>query len=59
MPPNFSAANTGSHIGAIEKGNLADLAILNSNPLDDISHASDIDSVIKNGVTYPAGSLIR
>ncbi len=51
--------NTGGHIGAIEKGDLADLAILNSNPLDDISHASDIDSVIKNGVTYPAGSLTR
>ena len=51
--------NTGGHIGAIEKGDLADLAILNSNPLDDIAHASDIDSVIKNGVTYPAGSLIR
>ena len=33
----------GSHIGSIEKGNFADLVILNSNPVDDIAHASDID----------------
>src|SRR5213595_1845330 len=47
----------GSHIGKIEKANFADLVILNSNPLDDITHASDIDTVIKNGVLYPASEL--
>jgi len=41
-------------IGTIKPGNLADLVILRSNPLDDISHASDIESVFKNGVLYPA-----
>jgi hypothetical protein len=30
------------------------LVILNSNPLGDISHGSDIESVKKNGVLYPA-----
>ena len=49
----------GSHIGSIEKGNFADLVILNSNPVDDIAHASDIDTVIKNGVAYPADSILR
>ncbi len=34
-------------------------SILNSNPLDDIAHASDIDTVIKNGVVYPADSILR
>jgi len=35
------------------------LVILNSNPLDDIAHASDIDTVIKNGVIYPADSILH
>jgi imidazolonepropionase-like amidohydrolase len=50
---------TGAHIGKIENGNFADLVILNSNPLDDISHASDIDTVIKNGVVYRADSILH
>src|SRR3984893_3262101 len=49
---------TGTHIGKIESGYFADLVILKSNPIDDIAHASDIDSVIKNGVIYPADSLL-
>src|ERR1700726_2380151 len=49
---------TGAHIGKIEKGCFADLVILKSNPADDIAHASDIDTVIKNGVVYPADSLL-
>jgi imidazolonepropionase-like amidohydrolase len=50
---------TGAHIGKIENGYLADLVILNSNPLDDIAHASNIDTVIKNGVVYPANSILH
>ena len=45
---------TGPKIGAIAPGNFADLVILKSNPADDIARASDIDSVMKNGVVYPA-----
>ena len=51
--------DTGAHIGKVDNGNFADLVILNSNPLDDIARASDIDSVIKNGVVYPADSILR
>jgi imidazolonepropionase-like amidohydrolase len=51
--------STGPQIGAIEQGKLADLVILNSNPLDDIAHASDIESVIKNGVIYSADSILQ
>src|SRR5213594_3210577 len=47
----------GAHIGSIDKGNFADLVILKSNPIDDIKNASDIDSVMKNGVLYPAQEL--
>jgi imidazolonepropionase-like amidohydrolase len=50
---------TGPHIGSIDKGNFADLVILKSNPIDDIKNASDIDSVVKNGIIYPANSLAR
>jgi imidazolonepropionase-like amidohydrolase len=49
----------GARIGKVEKGYFADLVILNSNPLDDIAHASDIDAVIKNGVVYPADSILH
>src|SRR4029077_10874967 len=49
---------TGTHIGEIDNGYFADLVILNSNPIDDIAHASDINTVIKNGVAYAANSLL-
>src|SRR5881398_213399 len=48
---------TGAHIGKIDNGYLADLVILKSKPVDDIAHASDIDSVIKNGVLYTSSAL--
>ena len=51
--------DTGAHIGRVAPGFFADLVILNSNPLDDIAHASDIDMVIKNGVVYPADSILH
>jgi imidazolonepropionase-like amidohydrolase len=50
---------TGAHVGKIQNGNFADLVILNSNPLDDIAHASDIASVMKNGALYPADSILN
>src|SRR5690242_5828614 len=50
---------SGAHIGKLEKGCFADLVMLKSNPVEDIAHASDIDSVIKNGVTYPADSILK
>lgn len=48
----------GAKIGSLKPGNYADLVILKSNPLDDIAHASDIDTVIKNGVVYQADSIL-
>jgi len=54
----FFGGDTGGHIGKIDKGNFADLVILNSNPVDDIAHASDIESVMKNGVLYSAKDLL-
>jgi imidazolonepropionase-like amidohydrolase len=48
----------GARIGTIAPGQFADLVILNSNPMDDIAHASDIQMVVKNGIVYPVDSLI-
>ena len=50
--------DTGAHIGKIEDGYFADLVVLNSDPSNDIGKASDIDSVIKGGVVYPAASIL-
>src|SRR3989441_3444278 len=50
--------DTGARIGKAENGYFADLVILNSSPLDDIAHASDIATLIKNGVVYPADSIL-
>jgi imidazolonepropionase-like amidohydrolase len=47
----------GPKIGALAPGHFADLVILNSNPIDDIAHASDIDGVMKNGILYPADAV--
>jgi len=51
--------DTGAHIGKIDNGYFADLVIVKSNPLDDIARASDIDSVIKNGMHYRTAELVR
>jgi imidazolonepropionase-like amidohydrolase len=48
----------GAKIGSLNPGNYADLVILKSNPLDDIKNASDIESVMKGGVIYPADSIL-
>jgi len=50
---------TGARIGNVGNGYFADLVILNSNPLDDMKSASDIDTVIKSGVAYRADSILK
>ena len=50
--------DTGTEIGSLKPGNFADLVILKSNPIDDIKNASDIESVMKGGIVYPADKII-
>lgn len=49
----------GPKLGEVAPGHLADLVILNTNPADDIARASDIHSVIKNGLVYADEATTR
>jgi imidazolonepropionase-like amidohydrolase len=45
--------------GTIEKGKVADLVLLNANPLDDIRNTQKIEAVIVNGRYLPRAELDR
>jgi len=47
----------GDQIGSLEEGKLADLVVLDANPLDDIAHSSRVAMTMVNGRLYDARSL--
>lgn len=51
------AIGLGSQLGSLEPGKLADLLVLDGDPLLDIHHSRDIRYVMKNGRLYEADTL--
>lgn len=46
-------------IGTIQEGKIADLVILNNNPLENIKHTQDIELIIKGGKVYNQEEVLR
>ena len=53
------AIGLGKELGSLEVGKLADLQILEKNPLDDIRNTNTIRDVMKNGRLYDASTLME
>ncbi len=56
---NAKALNAQDDLGTIEVGKLADMVIVEANPLDDIRNARKTRLVIKNGEVYELETLIK
>jgi adenine deaminase len=53
------AMGLSDRLGTIEAGKLADMFVIKGNPLEQIRNTRSVHTVIKNGVIYDTGELLR
>jgi Tol biopolymer transport system component len=53
------AVGVGKDLGSVEPGKLADLVIVNGDPLHNIRDSWNVETVIKNGTIYPINELLQ
>ncbi len=53
------AVGVSKDLGTIEAGKLADLVIVEGDPLKNIKDVLNVQTVVKNGVVYPVADLLR
>ena len=53
---NAQAIGKGRELGSIEPGKIADIIVVNGNPLFDITALSHVEVVVKDGVVYKGGA---
>ena len=53
---NAQAIGKGRELGSIEPGKIADIIVVNGNPLFDITALSQVEVVVKDGVVYKGGA---
>lgn len=51
--------NMADSLGTVEKGKLADLILLEANPLDDIRNTKKIAAVVRNGKLFSQAELLK
>ena len=54
-----SVGTLDADVGSLDTGKLADLVVLDANPLEDITNANKIRWVMKNGVLYAGKDAAR
>jgi imidazolonepropionase-like amidohydrolase len=52
---NAQIIGKGRELGSIEPGKIADIIVVNGNPLFDITALSHVEVVVKDGVVYKGG----
>jgi imidazolonepropionase-like amidohydrolase len=52
---NAQIIGKGRELGSIEPGKIADVIVVNGNPLFDITALSHVEIVVKDGVVYKGG----